>query len=381
MTDELREALESAYEAEEKNLEEGGSDGDSESVDGDSGGKSSTDTSGNSGDNSQQDHGKYEGNEGDKGDGDKIDSPTPENGLKKSSDDKSGDDGFGDRDSDKPSTPPDDGLKPPIGWDPSTREEWGKLPASVRKAVANREAEVNKVLQNTAEARRTQEYMGRVTSTFGGVMAAEGYKSPAEAIEGVLQTVSQLRLGTAAQKATILADLVGRYGVDIGMLDEALAGSAPSGDPTSLNFEKMLDERLAPITQTLQGFSNSQQTQMQVARDKSASDLEEFSKTAEFLQDVRFDMADIIDLATKRGQQLTIQQAYDKACALNPQVSAVMAKRAEAKKLADAQKDIDAKKNASSSINGKPSGDSDSKPKNLSLHDEISNIWDQATGG
>ena len=47
----------------------------------------------------------------------------------------------------------------------------------------------------------------------------------------------------------------------------------------------------------------------------------------EFYNDVRSDMADLLDMAANRGRQMSMQDAYNTACAAHPQISKVMAGR------------------------------------------------------
>jgi hypothetical protein len=81
------------------------------------------------------------------------------------------------------------------------------------------------------------------------------------------------------------------------------------------------------------------------------SEIEMFSKDPknEFYNDVRSDMADLLDLANNRGQDMTLQQAYDKACAMHPQISQIMASRA-------ARNNAQDKRRAAASISGSPGG-------------------------
>ena len=97
------------------------------------------------------------------------------------------------------------------------------------------------------------------------------------------------------------------------------------------------------------------------------------------LNDVRNDMADLIDMATRQGRDMPLQEAYDKACTMHPQVSAVMAQRAQQEQLAGKQQQVATKKAAASSLRpGNPGGQTTNSAG--TLYDALSAAWDEQVG-
>ena len=254
-----------------------------------------------------------------------------------------------------------DGPSTPVGWDEGT---WAGVPEAAREHIAKREADVEKVMRNTSDARRTHQALGQLTQTYGAVMATEGVQDPIQAFDGLMQTVSQLRMGSAAQKAKKMADLIQHFGIDVGELDNALVGEAPSPEvQQSEQVQQMLDQRLAPVDQMMYNLAQLQQNQQMQKNQGIAQEVDGFAKGAEFIDHVRGDMADLMDMATARGQQMTLQEAYDKACQVNPQVQATMRQRMEQKA------------KAASSVAGRGQG-TDAGKGNQSLHDELVAAWE-----
>jgi hypothetical protein len=105
------------------------------------------------------------------------------------------------------------------------------------------------------------------------------------------------------------------------------------------------------------------------------SEVQQFSQQAEFMNDVRHDMADFIDMAAKNGQTLTIDQAYQKACVLNPQIQSILQKRAETARITGSSNDMASKRAASSSITGDRAGGSVNGAAG-SMRDTLSSAWD-----
>ena len=278
----------------------------------------------------------------------------------------------------EPASQPDQpaGVKPPASWSPKLREQFGKLDPSVQAQINKRENEISQALNEGAESRKLGENMTRIIQPFQSIMAAEGTSDPMQAIHGLLNTAAQLRVGSPQQKAQKIAELIKHYDVDIQTLDSALVG-APTQDPQAQQLEQLLESKLAPMQQFMSTVQQTQQTQYQQQQQKAASDVQSFSQTAEFLADVRNDMADLMDLASKHGQVMTLEQAYKKACSVHPEISQILAQRAEQDKILNSQKQLGRKRQASSSIRGTQVGQS-SNVHATDLRSQISEAWNLA---
>jgi len=241
--------------------------------------------------------------------------------------------------------------KPPLDWGVEVREEWKNIPDSVKAHLHARDQHVNTMLQDGANNRKLGEGLLQISTPYKAIMDAEGVGNPLDAVNGLFKSVATLRMGTMQEKAAKIAQFVEVYGVDINALDNALVGNnaenAPENDPVA----SMIDQRMAPVNQLLEQLNQNKQYQNQHAKEKTDQDINAFSKDAEFFEDVRDDMADFLEAAARRNQSMTLQQAYDKSCALNPQISNVMGQRAANNNLMSNKNNIAAKRNAASSIN------------------------------
>lgn len=230
------------------------------------------------------------------------------------------------------SEPKQQAAKAPASWRPEVREHWAQLPDTVRSEIARRESEVARTLQETSEARKTAEAVMKTIAPYEAFIKAEN-SSPLQAIDNLMSTAARLRTGTAPELATLVAGIVQQFGVGrfgngfIEALDSALAGQTPRIDPQQAAIDQVLNQRLAPIQSMFQQFQQAQETQQQRVAQQTQSEVEQFIGQAEFGEDVREDMADLIEAAHRRGQSMTLKQAYDKACMLNDSVSKVMQQR------------------------------------------------------
>lgn len=233
------------------------------------------------------------------------------------------------------SGPRQPGERAPASWRPDIREHWGTLPEPVRAEIQRRETEVARTLQETAEARKTAESVMKTIEPYQAFIRAEN-SNPLQAIDNLMSTAARLRTGTAPELATMVAGIVNQFGIGrfgngfIEMLDGALAGQAPKQDPQQLAMEQVLNQRLAPMQNMLTQFQQAQQIQQQQAAQAAQSEVSTFLDRAEFANDVREDMADLIEAAQRRGQNLSLPDAYKKACMMNDTVRSVISQRVKA---------------------------------------------------
>jgi len=234
------------------------------------------------------------------------------------------------------SQPRQQGERAPASWRPDIREHWGSLPEPVRAEIQRRETEVARTLQETAEARKTAEAVMKTIEPYQAFIKAEN-SNPLQAIDNLMGTAARLRTGTAPELAQLVAGIVNQFGTGrfgngfIEMLDSALAGQTPRQDPQQVAIEQVLNQRLAPMQNMLTQFQQAQYQQQQQATQAAQTEVSTFLERAEFGEDVREDMADIIEAAQRRGQNITLQDAYKKACLMNDNVRSVISQRAKAR--------------------------------------------------
>ena len=232
--------------------------------------------------------------------------------------------------------PRQQGDRAPQAWRPETREHWGQLPEPVRAEIQRREVEVQRTLQESAEARKAYDAVMRTIQPYEAFIKAEN-SNPLQAIDNLMSTAARLRTGTAPELAQMVAGIVNQFGVGrfgqgfIQALDSALAGQAPQVDPQQAAIDQVLNQRLAPVQQMLTQFQQAQLAQQQMVTQKAQSEVTQFLQRAEFGEDVREEMADLLETAQRRGQELSLVDAYKKACMLNDRVRSVLQGRAKSR--------------------------------------------------
>jgi hypothetical protein len=269
-------------------------------------------------------------------------------------------------------------AKAPASWSPKARQDWDKIPDGAKALIHKRDQEVNKALQDTAQARRAVQTLNQTLEPYKNGLIAAGVQDPFQAIGALFKTEATLRGGTQAEKSRMIASLINEYGVDIQTLDTVLSGQQVDDSPSS-QIEQLLNQKLEPFNQFMAQQTQQAQQQHFQQTQSAQSEIQKFSETAEFLEDVRNDMADLLDMAASRNQQMTLQEAYDKACALNPDIAAIVQKRQQEKRIMESNRETRQKKAAAVSLTGKQAGNpAAAEPDNL--RDAIASAWENQLG-
>jgi F0F1-type ATP synthase membrane subunit b/b' len=265
-------------------------------------------------------------------------------------------------------------LKAPVGWTPESRESWSKVPKDIQKVILTRENEIAQTMQNTQAARQTHDTIGKLANSYAPIMAAEGVKDPMQAIQGLFETVAQLRVGNPQQKAQRMAMMINHYGIDIQALDSALVGEGGVPSPDA-QLQNMIDQRMQPVNQLLGELQGRQQEAQVQSQQEAEQEITNFK--GEFFEDVRMDMADLMDMASSRNQSMNIQEAYDKAIILRPEIQSILKKRSDDAALLDNNQNLQNKENAASSIMGRKAGDGGAMGGGT-MRDTLNEAWDDS---
>lgn len=255
-------------------------------------------------------------------------------------------------------------LQAPASWKAGVREKWSGLPPEVQEEVLRREKNINEVLQHTAEQRKFAEEFNKTVHPFEPLIASQN-STPLESMHRLMTTAAGLTLGTPQQKAQIVSQIIGHYGVDIAVLDGVLSGQQVDPSTPETAFARMLDERLAPVNQFMNTIQQQRHDFQQTQQEEIGQTLEQFSASHEFFEDVRLDMADLMELAANRGQTLELEDAYNKAIAMNPEVSQVMQGRRQQENAATQNARVQQKREAASSVPSQGDGGSAAPPTSL----------------
>lgn len=215
----------------------------------------------------------------------------------------------------------------PASWKKEAKGEWAALPLQARQEIHRREMEVQKVLNDTAPIRQEIQQFKEAVSPYMARIQSLG-ATPIQAVSHLLQADYSLATGTPQQKAQFIDKLLQDYNVDIAELDSAIArrlGGQPQQqsqgfDPNQISqlVQQQLQQALAPI------YQQRQQQEQQIVQ-QATTTVEQMSLDPKYphFEEVRQDMADLVEMSARRGVALTLEQAYSRAVAMNPELSAM----------------------------------------------------------
>lgn len=270
-------------------------------------------------------------------------------------------------------TPPPLDKAPPIrapqSWTPAEREEFGKLPKVAQEAVLRRETEHAKLLEESAQHRNGFQSFQRMVQPYEGLIRSRGGE-PAQVMETALRAYVGLHTSPPHVQAQMVANMVRSLRIPIEALDSALVNEgqqAPQGQgqPTQPQFdEAAIERRLID----------------RIERQRASQEVSSWSNGKEFFADVQGTMRAILMDASERGQEMTLDQAYERACRADPSVSTVLEgrKAEEAKRTREA--DLAQKRVAATSVRSSPAGRMNGAAPGKSVVDFVERAWNAQEG-
>lgn len=269
----------------------------------------------------------------------------------------------------------------PNSWKPATREHWAKLPAEVREQIRERERSIEQELTRTAQVRRFAQDFATAINPYAHLIRAQN-STPIQAVTNLMQTAAGLMQGNATQKAQIAAEIINNYGIDIQVLDQVLTNTLQNRG-SNPNQVAPVPDWARPIFGFMDNVNKMQEQRQQQMQQEADEAIQSFSEKP-FFDDVREDMADLMEAAANRGRVMTIDQAYEKAIALNPDIAKIVGQRklAEANRnpISEAAATLARARKASSTVKGAPQGSKAGAPNGkMSRRQQLSEAWDDAS--
>lgn len=215
----------------------------------------------------------------------------------------------------------------PASWKKEAKGEWAALPLQARQEIHRREMEVQKVLNETAPIRQEAQQFREMVTPYLARIQSLGV-TPHQAVGELLKADYLLASGSPQQKAAFIDKLLQDYNVDIAELDSAISrrlGGQPQPQPQGFDpnqisqlVQQQLQQALAPI------YQQRQQQEQQIVQ-QAAMTVEQMALDPKYphFEAVREDMADLMELNSRRGIYISVEQAYNKAVGMNPELSAM----------------------------------------------------------
>ena len=264
-----------------------------------------------------------------------------------------------------PAAPP---AKPPRSWSAEAKAAFAALPEPVKQDVLRREKEISQGLEVAAPARKHYEAFNEVVRPFQPLFDAYGVRDPLPVVRELLTARATLEIGTPEQKAAFLANIIHDYGIDIQTLDNLLVQRGPVQPFRPAPAQRLPDFRSIPELAPL--FALAERAK-EAVYEKAEAGVEAAAALPHF-EDLRDDIADIIEHAHQRGKTLSIEQAHKAALALNGLEAAAAVPQISKSQAAA----ILASRNAASSVSGAPRTGTTVAPNDR--RGQLAAAWDDA---
>src|SRR5262245_41858314 len=245
-------------------------------------------------------------------------------------------------------------LKAPASWKADLRQHWKAISPEVQQEIHRREREVDVRMQENAQLRRFAQKFNDIAEPYRAIMQAEG-ADPFTAFADYLKSAQLLRNGAPMDKARMVAQLIQHFGVPVQALDQYLEQAIRGG--ATWNQQGQVGATSSNAVQQPQQFRDPRVDQLLAnmeARERAgvAHEANAFAADPkhEFFDDVRLTMADVMDAAAKRGVQLSLEDAYERACQIEPEVRKVLQQRAATGNASQAARTLAAARHAASSL-------------------------------
>lgn len=283
----------------------------------------------------------------------------------------------------KPIQPPpqlEPGDKAPVSWKPALREHWAAIPKEVREEIRRREQQIEKTLNETGVMRKFATDFANMVAPYQHLIRSQN-STPLQAVSNMMQTAAGLAQGNPQQKAEIIAQIMSNYGVDVQALDKILAQSY---NPQNAQFNAQQNGAPPPWAQPIFAWmqrAEQQQQQFETQQRQQADrEIEEMSSQP-FFDDLRDDIADLMEIAAKRGKVLSLQDAYKKAVELDPEISKLVKKTVipqnQSNAVSQAASTLARARRAAKTIAGAPRGEGGKSDKPKTRREMLSEAWDE----
>lgn len=274
--------------------------------------------------------------------------------------------------------------RPPPGWSPASKAAFGKLRSGGDVTLSAYEA---KAIVGDVVKREVEVSEGYRRYAGLGEYASEAERNGTN-IATVVRDYREVEREIRKDFRGGIEYICHRFGVDPQSLANAILtryGSGASMQPAGQDQEARQPAPIDPNAIVRMAEERAREAARREFEDRQmVSNIEAFSTDPKnkFFSNVRSEMASLI----QTGQAATLQEAYDKACWLNPEVRDVLlneARATQAQTQSIAQKAAAASqaRQATKSITGAPSpGSKPAKAPERSLEDTLRDAWDASAG-
>lgn len=206
-----------------------------------------------------------------------------------------------------------DPSKPPQGWRPETKEQWGTIPENIRTEIIRREEDQARGVE------RLRKYYEPMEQLYGNVAQHAPYfaqiqRDPGEYMQEVIQLEQSLTLGNPAQKLEVMLDIGDKYGIPM----RQIINASMNGQLNESLRQAHLMHRTPPPVPPQVARELAELRQLSTSAETMAAEtaFNDFIATNPPL--FNEEVSEAMEKLIEKGLAETFQEAYDLAIWRNP---------------------------------------------------------------
>lgn len=194
--------------------------------------------------------------------------------------------------------------RPPASWKKDQHEVWNAADPKMQEYTHQREAQMRAGIEPYEAKARFADQMHQAMRPYMQTIQGLGIE-PHHAVQALMQADHTLRHSSPQDKLTYFAQLARQYGVNLGQM-----GELPQQNPVDPQVYALQNELNAVRGEVL-GWKQQQEQTMNSAL---LGEIDKFAQTAEHFEEARPAMIQLL----QGGMAADLQEAYDKALRLDP---------------------------------------------------------------
>jgi len=199
--------------------------------------------------------------------------------------------------------------KPPASWKKEYHEAWNKADPTLREYAYQREEQMRAGVEPLLTKAQFADKITEVAKPYMATIQGLGIDVPT-AVKGLMEADNLLRSSSPQDKVAYLARLAQNYGVDLRAVAAGQQSEETRVDPAYHTLQQQ-------ILQQRGEMAGWKQQQAQVEDDRLRSEIGRFADKSEHFEALRPTMVQLL----RGGMAGTLEEAYDKASRLDPNIA------------------------------------------------------------
>ena len=218
--------------------------------------------------------------------------------------------------------------RPPASWRKDYHEVWQKADPKMQEYAWQREEQMRAGVEPLLSKAQFADTMQQAIEPYLPTIQGMGL-TPEKAVSALMQADYTLRTAPPQQKMQLFAQLAQSYGINLGAMG-ANPQAAPQNSVDPLVWQ--LQNELNSVRGEVMGWKQQQEMQQ---NQQLLGEINQFSLKADHFEEARPTMIQLL----QSGMAETLEEAYDKAIRLNPDLFEQVSKAQQAEQAAKQAKE------------------------------------------